>query len=52
MLWNTQNLGSSRDHVETAEEEGEKSLQKKIEKRPWNVREKVAKDVGQMERWK
>ena len=33
MLRNTQNLRSSRDHVETAEEEGEKSLQKKIRKK-------------------
>ena len=52
MLWNTQNLRSSRGHVETAEEEGERRLQNKFEKKPWNVWEKVARDVGQMERWK
>ena len=52
MLWNTQNLRSSRGHVETAEEEGERRLQNKFETKPWNVWEKVAKDVGQMERWK
>ena len=52
MLWNTRNLRSSRAHVEIAEEEGERRLQKKFEEKPWNVWEKVAKDVGKMERWK
>ena len=52
VLRNTQNLRSSGGHVETAEEEGERRLQNKFEKKPWNVWEKVARDVGQMERWK
>ena len=52
VLWNTQKLRSSGGHGETAEEEGERRLQNKFEKKPWNVWEKVARDVGQMERWK
>ena len=49
MVWNTPNLRSSRGHVETTEEEGERRLQNKFEKKPWNVWENVVKDVG---RWR
>ena len=47
-----ENAAVSTGGVDKKKVEEEKKAAKKIEKRPWNVWEKVAKDVGQMERWK